>query len=251
LRRDGNVLIMIAVRNGALAALLTAGLLAVGAPARAADPVITVKSITASPNVVVLSSKAGCTNVVFTAELSAPLPAGTTEPGRVRVEIEGPLYGDDYLRGRTLSQVGTSATYRGTVPLCGSDRSGRYLVNAFAVVPTGTGTTYTDAAFTYVQIKRPSSVTLNASPEPVRKGARITAKGLLKVNGKVFARAGVKIYFKATGATTWTYRGTATTDSKGVYSKKFTATRSGVWKAVYEGDLKRAAAVAGDAVKVR
>jgi hypothetical protein len=246
---------MIAVRTRAMAALLAvapAAALLAGSPAQAADPAIVIESASVSRDTVVLSSKAGCTNVTFTAVLSAPIPAGSPAPSGVRVDLEGPLPRDDSLRGRSLARVGTTTTYRASVPLCGSDHSGRYLAVVSGGVYTGPSeATYIDPVFFEVSIKRPSTLTLNASPEPVRKGQKITAKGLLKVNGKVYAKATVKMYFRANGASTWTYRGAATTNSRGVYSKRFTATRSGVWKAVYEGDWKRNAAVVGDAVKVR
>ncbi|MEU4621188.1 hypothetical protein AB0G04_14575 [Actinoplanes sp. NPDC023801] len=246
---------MIAVRNRALAALLAvapAAALLAGSPAQAADPAIVIKSASVSRDTVVLSSKAGCTNVTFTAVLSAPIPDGSPAPSGIRVDLEGPTPRDDHLRGKDLTRVGSTTTYRATVPLCGSDHSGRYLAIVSGGVYTGPGqATYIDPAFFDISILRPSKLTLNASPEPVRKGQKITAKGVLKVNGKTYAKATVKVWFKATGATTWTYRGAATTNSKGYYSKRFTATRSGVWKAVYEGDWKRNAAVAGDAVKVR
>jgi hypothetical protein len=246
---------MTAVRNRVLAALLAvapaAGLL-IGAPALAADSDIVIESVSVSHATVVLSTRTGCAGVTFTAVLSAPIPAGSPAPSGVRVDIEGPLPQDGYLRGRSLTRVGETNTYRATVPLCGGDRSGRYLAVVSGGVYSGPGQAeYLDPQFIDIAIKRPAKLTLNASLEPVRQGRRITTKGLLKVDGKGYAAARVKIWFKANGATTWTYKGTATTNAKGVYSKRFTAARSGVWKAVYAGDWKRVGAAAGDAVKVR
>ncbi|WP_433792792.1 hypothetical protein [Actinoplanes sp. CA-252034] len=245
---------MTAVRNRVLAALLAvapaAGLL-IGAPVLAADSDIVIKSVTVSHDTVVLGSTAGCRNVTFTAVLSAPIPAGSPAPSGVRVDIEGPLSRDGHLRGRSLTRVGETTTYRATVPLCGTDRSGRYLAVVSGGVYSGPGQAeYLDPEFIDIFIKRPARLTLNASPEPVRKGEKITAKGLLRVDGKGYAAAKVKIWFRANDATNWTYKGTATTNAKGVYSKRFTAARSGVWKAVYAGDGKRSGAAAGDAVKV-
>jgi hypothetical protein len=91
----------------------------------------------------------------------------------------------------------------------------------------------------------------NASPEPVKKGKKITAAGTLKIDGKALSGASVKIYFEATGAKTYALKGTAKTSSKGAYSKKFTATKSGTWKAVYAGSSTRNAASKSDAVKVK
>ncbi|HWS38259.1 MAG TPA: hypothetical protein VN408_36665 [Actinoplanes sp.] len=245
---------MIAVRKRAFAALLAlvpaAGLL-LGAPAQAADLDITVKSVTLSKSTLVLGSKAGCGIVNFTAVLSAPLPSTGTEFAGVGVDVHEPGTGD-VIAGEQFTQVGSTATYKGAVKICGQYTAGRYRADVYGVVAPKTGdyqTTNTVSKSIY--LKRPSTLTLNATPEPVVKGKKLTAKGVLKVNGKALSGTAVKIYFKATGVSTYTYKGAAKTNAKGVYTKAFTATKSGVWKAVYVGGNARNAASAVDAVKVK
>ncbi|GAA1590010.1 hypothetical protein [Actinoplanes couchii] len=214
---------MTSVRNRVFAALLAltpaAGLFA-ASPAQAAPLKITVKSVAVSKSTFVLGSKAGSGDIV---------------------------------KGKKFTQVGTTSTYKGSLNLCGKDTAGRWTADVYGVV-VKTGSTEFDSTNTVtksIYLKRPSSLTLNAAPEPVVKGKKLTTKGVLKVNGKVLAGTTVKIYFQATGASTYTYKGAAKTNAKGVYTKAFTATKSGVWKAVYAGGSARNAASAVDAVKVK
>lgn len=245
---------MIAVRKRAFAALLAlvpaAGLL-LGSPAQAADLDITVKSVTLSKSTLVLGSKAGCRIVDFTAVLSAPLPATGTDFAGVGVDVHEPGTGDVVV-GEQFTQIGATATYKGAAKFCGDFTAGRYTARVYGVVAKkNEDYQTTNVVSKSIYLKRPSSLTLNATPEPVVKGKKLTAKGVLKVNGKVLSGTAVKIYFKATGVSTYTYRGAAKTNAKGVYTKAFTATKSGIWKAVYVGGSARNAASAVDAVAVK
>jgi len=251
---------MTSARLRALAAVLTlapiAGLL-VAAPAQAATD-ITVKSVSLSKTTVVQSASAGCTtSITFTAVLSAPLPSDGYVFSGVGVDLYGPnsFNDDDYVDGVELTEVGTTSTYKGSLKICGSYGAGKFEADVYgALVPEG-ATSDDDFDLTNVvtvgfTVKRPSSLTLDASPEPVKKGKTLTTKGTLKIDGKVLSGAQVKIYFKATGATSYTYKGAATTNSKGIYSKSFTASKTGIWKATYAGSTTRNSAIAYDAVKV-
>lgn len=78
----------------------------------------------------------------------------------------------------------------------------------------------------------------DVTPEGVRKGTRITAKGgLLRqydTSWKAFPGQTVRIYFKAsTSGATWKKLGTATTRTDGTFSKKFTAQQDGTWQMRY------------------
>ncbi|WP_203833962.1 hypothetical protein [Actinoplanes campanulatus] len=245
---------MTSVRSRVFAALLaavpTAGLLAVASPAQAATLDITVKSVSISKSVFVLGSGAGCQNFTITAVTSAPIPTAGYEIADVGADIEAPS--GKTVNGGQFAQVGSTATYKGTFKMCGKDTAGRYTVNVYgAQMKAGSEPELTNVVSKKIYLKRPSKLTLNAAPEPVVKGKKLTAKGVLKVNGKVLGGAKVKVYFKPAGATTFTYKGTATTNGKGVYSKKFTATKSGVWQVVYAGNTSRNAATAVDGVKVK
>ncbi|MCX5129963.1 hypothetical protein OG898_28455 [Streptomyces sp. NBC_00193] len=85
----------------------------------------------------------------------------------------------------------------------------------------------------------------NAAPEPVKAGRPITITGKLTMplwyneNEWVgFASQPVRIYFRATGTTTWKSMGTATTASDGTFKKAFTAAKDGTWQARYEPGLE-------------
>ncbi|MEU4557520.1 FixH family protein [Actinoplanes sp. NPDC023936] len=244
---------MTSVRVRALAALLAAvpaaGVLVGVAPAQAALNV-TIKSVSLSKSAFVLSSKAGCTNVTATAVLSAPMPTeGYTFSG-VGVDVTPIADENTAVASVQFKQVGTSATYRGVFQVCGKYAPGKYAATVYGVA-VGDEVESTDGFTKILTIKRPSKVTLNASPEPVKKGKKITAKGTLKIDGKVLAGAKVQILFKKSGAKAYTVKATVKTNSKGMYSKKFTATKTGTWKVAYAGNGTKAATSATDAVKVK
>jgi hypothetical protein len=254
---------MTSVRLRTLAALLSlapAAALLAGSPAQAApaaDALPTVQSVSASRTSFVLSAKAGCSNITFTAVLSAAMPTTGYDFSAVGVDLFAPgKSGDDSYDGVAFTQVGTSTSYRGSLKFCGKYAPGAWHAEVYgAAIPTGStddsAIQYTNAVRVGISLKRPSKLTFNASPEPVKKGKKITAAGTLKIDGKALSHATVKIYFKKAGATTYTLKATATTSGKGGFSKKVTATKTGTWKAVYAGSSTRNAATAADAVKVK
>ncbi|MBK3590407.1 Htaa domain protein, partial [Streptomyces sp. MBT57] len=82
----------------------------------------------------------------------------------------------------------------------------------------------------------------NASPEPVRKGRTITAKGTLRsLDGSWKNTSGqsVNILFQAKGSKKWTKLATVRTNGKGVFSKGFTAKKDGTWKAEFKATSAR------------
>ncbi|MFE9660954.1 HtaA domain-containing protein [Streptomyces sp. NPDC005955] len=89
----------------------------------------------------------------------------------------------------------------------------------------------------YVDVRLRTAVTgLNASPEPVRKGSKITVKGTLtKLDGswRKASNETVSIWFKADGARSWTKLASTRTNSAGAFSKGFTAKKDGSWRAVF------------------
>ncbi|MFI1015910.1 HtaA domain-containing protein [Streptomyces sp. NPDC020965] len=95
----------------------------------------------------------------------------------------------------------------------------------------------------------------NAKPEPVRKGKPITVTGTLRsLDGTWKATSGqsLTILFKADGAKTWTKQSTTRTNSKGVFSKAFTAKKDGSWKAEFKATSVRLGSSSGsDRVDVR
>lgn len=123
---------------------------------------------------------------------------------------------------------------------------------------------YVDNYVAYFNVKRVTKLTLNASPEPVKKGNAITVTGSLKrIDGGVvgnfydstfvpYASKDVRLYFDPSGSDPVVFGGTVKTNSKGVYSKKFTAKRDGTWYATFAGTSGNASsASARDYVDVK
>ncbi|MEO3975060.1 HtaA domain-containing protein [Streptomyces sp. CAU 1734] len=89
---------------------------------------------------------------------------------------------------------------------------------------------------------RTGIVSFNAKPEPVRKGRPITVTGTLRtLDGTWKNTSGqtVTIWFQASGSKTWTKQAGVRTNSKGAFSKAFTAKKDGSWKAVFDATSAR------------
>jgi hypothetical protein len=112
-------------------------------------------------------------------------------------------------------------------------------------------------------VQRPSKLTLNAAPEPVDKGDRVSVTGklqLLRFSDEYYGTGAywsnlstqkVKLYFDPTGTEARRYVTTVTTNSSGVYQWTWKASRTGVWSAEYAGTASRTFVVsAGDKVVV-
>ncbi|MFF2523147.1 hypothetical protein [Streptomyces liangshanensis] len=90
------------------------------------------------------------------------------------------------------------------------------------------------------KVKRAASLTTDATPEPVRKGATLTVTGKLsranwtdrKYHG--FTKQVVKLQYKKAGGTYSTVR-TATTDSKGNLRATVKASAAGSWRWAFAG----------------
>jgi hypothetical protein len=104
--------------------------------------------------------------------------------------------------------------------------------------------------------KAKTKVTLNAAPEPVKKGRKITVSGKVTQQSgtswtKVTGRS-VAVYFRAKGASTWTLAGWAKLDKNGKYVIKFKAKKDGSWHAVLKAGTTRYGATSpSDYVDVR
>ncbi|MEU4419050.1 hypothetical protein AB0F81_00340 [Actinoplanes sp. NPDC024001] len=204
-------------------------------------------SVSAS-TVVLSSASTKCKNVTFTAKLNKPMPETKTKLGLVGVDVYGP--DSELFAGTAFKRIGKTTKYKGSVKLCGSHDAGKYRAEIYGVVITKTNIVTTNKVKKNVFLKRPSRLTLDATPEPVVKGQRLTATGSLVVDDKALANAKVTIYFKAKGKKTFKYKGTAVTDVAGNYTKQFTASKNGTWKVEYAGNSSRNEAAATDVVKV-
>ncbi|MCO5994991.1 hypothetical protein [Actinoallomurus rhizosphaericola] len=83
---------------------------------------------------------------------------------------------------------------------------------------------------------------LNAAPEPVRAGGKVTVTGrLMHVKYRQapwyigYAGKPIRVYFKATGASSWRLMGSTTTGRDGRFRKSFTARKTGAWRAYFPG----------------
>ncbi|GII52407.1 hypothetical protein Pth03_07960 [Planotetraspora thailandica] len=96
---------------------------------------------------------------------------------------------------------------------------------------------------------------LNAAPEPVRKGKTITVSGVLKRHTSSWlplSGQSVRVYFRPYGSKTWSYMGAARSDRNGKWHKGFKASRDGTWMAKYNGSSTYlTTSSAGDYVDVR
>jgi single-stranded DNA-binding protein len=114
-----------------------------------------------------------------------------------------------------------------------------------------------DAATTF-KVQRYSKLTVNASPEPVKKGKTITVTGKLsranwednKYHG--YTNQPVKLQFRKKGSNTYTTLKTVRTSSTGALKTTTKATVDGFYRYVFAGTPTTAAATApGDFVDVR
>jgi hypothetical protein len=102
-------------------------------------------------------------------------------------------------------------------------------------------------------------LTVNASPEPVRKNHPVTVRGSLKRLGTTGysmayhpnTKQRVKIYFNPAGKAPQHYVTSTTTTTKGTYTKKIKQKVTGTWTVKYAGTGTYAADHASDTVKVR
>ncbi|WP_153040574.1 hypothetical protein [Actinoplanes sp. TFC3] len=119
------------------------------------------------------------------------------------------------------------------------------LTTALAVLSPAGPASATPAAPAVVKM------TFDAAPEPVVKGATITLTGRvwLKATGN---RTKVNFYFQKAGtpASAYVYQGYATTTDAGTFTRRFTATTTGTWKAVFAGTASRKNAARVDEVQV-
>lgn len=225
----------------ACAGLLTASLLWVS-PAYAA---ISLKSVTMGASAVIIDGNAGCGNR-FKVEVKVSFPAA--EQGDVfTVTGEATKPGGDiadFLLFNQTSRSGDTVTYSEQVYICGFEDPGKYQLTTKLVYWNGTGTSEQTRVNTYY-VKRPTTLTYNATPEPAKRGANVTHSGRLMFDpfgyGNNYGPSGVavKLSFKKAGTSTYVAKGTVTTTKGGYYSKKLRADADGTWRAEYPNNTYR------------
>ncbi|MFD7305275.1 calcium-binding protein [Streptomyces pharetrae] len=95
--------------------------------------------------------------------------------------------------------------------------------------------------FTAHKVLRASALTVNASPEPIRKGGTLTVTGRLtradweKESYVALANQYVKLQYKRSGGTSWATLKTIKSSSTGALKTTTTATYDGSYRFVYAG----------------
>ncbi|GHH23035.1 calcium-binding protein [Streptomyces lanatus] len=254
-------------RAAAAAGTATAALLLtlVGSPSAHAEaaPVITKVVVNKGRNIVV-----GPTAVTsFSAQITAKYTGGVSTAS---VNLwHGASYAD---ADRYLSYDVPRCTTSGTTTTCSMNfqvkadtrdmtnvvsnaQAGSWHIAAWAYGRDRTHTAAYDYARTKVQ--RASKLTVNASPEPVKKGRKITVTGALtRANWDSHKWAGysgqsVKLQYRPKNSTTYTTLKTLTTSSTGGLSGTVTATADGYYRFTFAGTSTTPAATpAGDYVDV-
>ncbi|MFI1018066.1 hypothetical protein [Streptomyces sp. NPDC020965] len=117
--------------------------------------------------------------------------------------------------------------------------------------------TYTEAVSPVFPLNRAETriASVNAGPEPVKKGGTLTVTGIAGERAgtkwKALDDTSVQLWFRATDSTVWSRVAYDTTDSAGRASFKVKATKAGTWNIRYYGNPTRMNAVGtGDHVKV-
>ena len=147
--------------------------------------------------------------------------------------------------------------YRATLVLPSSAQPGTWYLS------TSVWVDYADGDYEYmtrdniltVKVRAPGRLTVDASPEPVKKGASVTVTGkATRWDGyewKAAKRITVRIYFDPVGSAGPTLKGKATTTSAGKFSRAFKQTATGTWIVTMDASSKWTSAAASDAVRVR
>jgi len=98
--------------------------------------------------------------------------------------------------------------------------------------------------------RTPTLLSLDVRPEPAVKGASVKAKAKLRTAAGPLANRVVRFYFRSNSRSSWAFRATVTTNSRGVAVRRFTARRSGAWSVRYAGSPAFLPDSATDRVKV-
>jgi hypothetical protein len=139
-----------------------------------------------------------------------------------------------------------------------ADHGGNGCAGPWRVTFTAKGTGGKDTATATYSVRRQARITkLNASPEPVRKGAKVTVTGKLERaswdDGRYHGYAGrtAELQFKPVDGTYRTVKNVVGS-STGTYRTTATQKVKGCWRLVFRGSATTTSAkVAGDCVAVR
>lgn len=249
-----------ATNRGVVAGGVAVLLAGAGSPAGATPggPVVSGATVNSGRDVIV-----GIThNVTFPVTVT-----GSDESGLsfADVDLKGPHGG--FYTTDAFCETATACTTVFTVnahPAPGSDdpvdlanaHAGTWSVDA--LVDTDTGDSLFAPGVGSFGLKRAARLTVNAAPEPVAKGARITVTGkLVRANWDTYRYAGyagqaVKLQFRPKGSSTYTTVATVNTSNTGTLRTTVKAVKDGYWRWDFTGTTTTGPAKAtGDYVDVR
>ncbi|WP_282700548.1 calcium-binding protein [Streptomyces sp. CC219B] len=253
-----------AARRGAVVGAVAVLLAGVATSAGAAsgttpgDPVVTGVTVNSGRDVIVGISR----YVVFPVTVTGSDDSGLSF---VDVDLKGPRGG--FYTNDAFCETATACTTVFSVkapPAPGGDDpvdlanadAGTWSVDALVDANDG-GWVFAPGVGTF-GLKRAARVTVDASPEPVAKGATLTVTGkLVRANWDTYRYAGyagrsVKLQFRPKDSSTYTTVATATTSSTGALRTKVKAVRDGYWRWNFTGTgTTGPAKAAGDYVDVR
>ncbi|MEV5738324.1 calcium-binding protein [Streptomyces sp. NPDC052292] len=249
-----------ATRRGLVVGAVAFVLTAPGAPAGAApgDPEVGGATVNSGHDVVVGITR----NVRFPVTVT-----GSDDPGLVfaDVDLKGPHGG--FYTTDAFCETATACTTVFTVnahPAPGSDdpvdlanaNAGTWSVDALADL--GNGESVFAPGVGSFGLKRAARLTVDAAPEPVAKGARITVTGkLVRADWDTYRYAGyagqgVRLQFRPKNSSTYTTVATVNTGGTGSLRTTVKAVKDGYWRWNFTGTRTTGPArTAGDYVDVR
>ncbi|WP_405742068.1 calcium-binding protein [Streptomyces sp. NBC_00028] len=251
-------------RRGAVVGAVAVVLVGVGASADAAsdtstsEPVVSGAVVNSGHDVIVGITR----DVTFPVMVTGSDDSGLSF---VDVDLKGPHGG--FYTTDAYCETPTACTTAFTVNAHlapGSDdpvdlanaNAGTWSVDALADAVDG-GSVFAPGAGSFA-LKRAARLTVDAAPEPVAKGARITVTGkLVRANWDTYRYAGyagraVKLQFRPKNSSTYTTVATVNTSSTGTLRTTVKAVKDGYWRWNFTGSATTGPAkAAGDFVDVR
>ncbi|MDX3068153.1 hypothetical protein PV518_39355 [Streptomyces sp. ND04-05B] len=166
------------------------------------------------------------------------------------------LFGDDFATCKVTTS--TTASCKGTITIRPGEgdllnsQAGTWKAGADAIAfngqdPSNENLDYSKIGYkeqgglASTLVQRIAKLTVNAGPEPVKKGATVTATGRLtradwqSHTYKPFAKQPVKLQFRKAGSSTYTTVRTVYSDASGNVKATGTATYDGYWRFSYAG----------------
>lgn len=227
--------------------------LAVLAPAAPALAAASITSVALSTTTTVINGDSGCGDRIK-ATITVADPANETDGNSADIESFAPN-GDsvDFAFPLARTHSGTTTTYTGWINICGFHPPGRYRAHAevFWFNDADSGASFADRTF---YVKRPTSLTYNAAPEPARRGSLLTHSGRLMFDpfapGGFYGPSGqvLQLAFKAAGTASYVSKGTVTTGAGGYYSRRVATTGDGIWRLTFPTNTWRQTQVKYDFV---